>query len=255
MWIDRKSCEDKLYRSIAAELKPYFFIYRYSYLKNKYDKYNLHINSNCKIRFGCSLKDLKLKHTDLTDEEREFLDNCNIYMPINMAPGVMNRICWKIEDAFTSTDVFPNVQFDYSILKSNDNYTEEEFDQIQCLYNEYNTKMQLILKRQKKNEEADENIGLAVDQLKSVFIDECNKICPNSFVLANIVVDLCYTSNKNKTFAWDVAGEQIFRNVLKNNNNRMLFPVKSVSGDIEFAGDMFAVHEKIVGGVNDVDFE
>ena len=44
----------------------------------------------------------------------------------------------------------------------------------------------------------------------------------NTEVLSNIVIDLCYTSNKNKTFAWDVAGEQIFNNILKNNDYKAL---------------------------------
>ena len=131
----------------------------------------------------------------------------------------------------------------------------EEFEAVKMLYDEYNKSIQLVLRKQKKNEESDENVGLIVDQLKQTFLEECNKICPNSEVLSNIVVDLCYSSSKNKTFAWDVAGEQLFQNVLKKNNNTISFPVKDENGDFEFAGERFSMQTKVIGGENNDDSE
>ena len=258
-WIDGRSCKVKdsdsdeerhkkaLFRAVAADLKPYFFIYRYSHIKSKYDQYKKSVGSNCKIRFGKSLSELQNSEF-LTDEEQIFLKNYEKYLPISIAPGVMNRICWKIEDIFVSTDVLPGVDFDKDVLKNDSEYTDEEFEAVKLLYDQYNTNMQLVLRRQKKNEESDENIGLIVDHLKQIFLEECHKICPNSEVLSNIVVDLCYSSSKNKTFAWDVAGEQLFQNVLKKNNNTIYFPIKDENGDFEFAGERFSLHEKVIGG-------
>ena len=265
-WIDPHSCKIKdtdnaekqhkmrLFKRIAADLKPYFFIYRYSHIKAKYDQYNKSVGSNCKIRFGKSLFELQNSEI-LTPEEQIFLENYEKYMPISIAPGVMNRICWKIEDAFQSTDVLPDVYFDQNILKNDSEYTDEEFNSIKMLYDEYNKDIQLILRKQKKNEESDENVGLVVDQLKQTFLEECNKICPNSEVLSNIVVDLCYSSSKNKTFAWDVAGEQILQNVLKQNNNTIKFPVKDENGDFEFCGERFSLQTKVIGGESNDDSE
>jgi hypothetical protein len=265
-WIDPRSCkikdtdsEEKMYKmklfkTVAADLKPYFFIYRYSHIKSKYDQYNKLVGSNCKIRFGKSLYELQNSEI-LTQEEQIFLENYEKYMPISIAPGVMNRICWRIEDAFQSTDVLPDVYFDINILKNDSEYTDEEFEAVKMLYDEYNKNIQLVLRKQRKNEESDENVGLVVDQLKQTFLEECNKVCPNSEVLSNIVVDLCYSSSKNKTFAWDVAGEQLFQNVLKKNNNTINFPVKDENGDFEFAGERFSIHTKVIGGENNDDSE
>ena len=265
-WIDPRSCKVKgtdsiekqqkmsTFKRVAADLKPYFFIYRYSHIKAKYDQYNKSVGSNCKIRFGKSLFDLQNSEF-LTQEEQVFLENYEKYMPVSIAHGVMNRICWKIEDAFQSTDVFPDVYFDKNILKNDSEYTNEEFEAIRILYDEYNKNIQLVLRKQKKNEESDENVGLLVDQLKQAFLEECNKICPNSEVLSNIVVDLCYSSSKNKTFAWDVAGEQLFQNVLKKNNNTIIFPIKDENGDFEFCGERFSLHTKTIGGENNDDSE
>ena len=243
-----------LFKTVAADLKPYFFIYRYSHIKAKYDQYNKSVGSNCKIRFGKSLFELQ-NSENLTLEEQIFLENYEKYMPVSIAPGVMNRICWRIEDAFQSTDVLPDVYFDKNILKNDTEYTDDEYNAVKMLYDEYNKNIQLILRKQKKNEEADENVGLAVDQLKQTFLEECNKICPNSEVLSNIVVDLCYSSSKNKTFAWDVAGEQLFQNVLKKNNNTIKFPVKDENGDFEFCGERFSLQTKVIGGENNDDSE
>lgn len=240
--------------NIAAEIKPWFFIYRYSQLKSELDKYLKSVKSNCKIRFGKSLDGL-YSSEDKTEEEKAFIFNYEKYMPVSRAPGTMNRICWRIEDEFQTTNVLPNVEFDYSILKSGAVYTQEEYDAIKQLYDEYNKNMQLFLKQKKQNELGDDEVGFDIIHLKDIFIDECNKICPSPEILANIVVDLCYTSNKNKTFAWDVAGEQIFNNVLKNNGYVIKYPMKDENGDIEFGGYRFSLHTQQIGGDLDADFE
>lgn len=115
--------------NIAANIKPWFFIYRYSQIKTELDKYIKSIKSNCKIRFGKTLDDLYLSQ-NRTDEEELFIYNYEKYMPVSRAPGTMNRICWKIEDEFKTTNVLPNVEFDYSILKSDASYTQEEYNEI-----------------------------------------------------------------------------------------------------------------------------
>lgn len=252
---DEDTIQDKqINANIAAEIKPWFFIYRYSQLKSELDKYMKAVKSNCKIRFGKSLDALYACESK-SEEEEAFIYHYEKYLPVSRAPGTMNRICWKIEDAFNTIDVLPDVDFDKSILKGDASYTTEEYEQIQQLYDEYNRGMQLFLKKQNQNDLGDDEVGFDIVHLKDVFVDECYKICPNSEVLANIVVDLCYTSNKNKTFAWDVAGEQIFSNVLKNSRYVIQYPVKDEGGDIEFNGKRFSLYTQQIGGDMDVDFE
>lgn len=247
-------CDKQINANIAAETKPWFFIYRYSQLKSELDKYTKSVKSNCKIRFGKSLDDLYAS-TEKSEEEQLFIYNYEKYMPVSRAPGTMNRVCWKIEDEFKTTDVLPSVTFDKSILKSDAAYTQEEYDAVKQLYDEYNKNMQLFLKQKKQNELGDDEVGFDIVHLKDIFIDECHRLCPSLERLANIVIDLCYTSAKNKTFAWDVAGEQIFQNVLKNNNNTICYPVKDENGDIEFCGKKFSLYTQKIGGDSDVNLE
>ena len=252
---DEETIYDKqINMNIASEIKPWFFIYRYSQLKSELDKYMKSVKSNCKIRFGKSLEDL-YSSEDKSDEEKAFIYNYEKYMPISRAPGTMNRICWRIEDEFKSMDVMPNVEFDYSILKTDAEYTQDEYDCMRQLYEEYNKNMQLFLKGIKKNDSSKEERDVFVSQLTEEFSNACSVVCPNSEVLANILIDICYTSNKNKSFAWDIAGEQIFNNVLKNNGYIIRYPIKDDSGDIEFCGKKFSLYTQQIGGDVDVDFE
>ena len=240
--------------NIAAEIKPWFLIYRYSQLKTELDKYMKSVKSNCKIRFGKTLDNLYASD-NRTKEEEAFIYNYEKYMPISRAPGTMNRICWKIEDEFQSVDVLSDVEFDRSILKSKTAYSQEEYDAIKKLYDEYNKTVQIFLKGVKKNDSDKTERDVVMNQLKNEFANACSVICPNSEILANIVVDICYLSNKNKSFAWCVAGENIFQNVLKNSENKIQFPVKDDNGDIEFCGEMFSLHTLEVRGDKNDDFE
>lgn len=240
--------------NIAAEIKPWFFIYRYSQLKSELDKYTKSVKSNCKIRFGKTLDDLYASDSR-TEEEEAFIYNYEKYMPISRAPGTMNRICWKIEDEFKTTNVLPDVEFDRSILKSDAKYSQEEFDAIKSVYDEYNKNMQIFLKGVRKNDSDKTERDVIVSQLKNEFANICYSICPNSQVLTNIVIDICYTSNKNKSFAWDMCGEDIFNNILQNNGGSIQFPIKDDNGDIEFCGNMFSLFTKRMDGDDNDDFE
>ena len=240
--------------NIAAEIKPWFFIYRYSQLKSELDKYMKSVKSNCKIRFGKTLDDLYASDSR-TEEEEAFIYNYEKYMPISRAPGTMNRICWKIEDEFKTTNVLPDVEFDRSILKSDAEYSQEEFDAIKELYNEYGKDLLLISKARTKNETHSEDAEIGVFQLKERFMDACYSICSNAKTLTNVVIDICYTSNKNKSFAWDMCGDEIFKNVLKNSGGKIQFPIKDENGDIEFCGNTFSLFTKRMDGDNNDDFE
>ena len=59
---------------------------------------------------------------------------------------------------------------------------------------------------------------------RNYFISQCSEICPDDKVLAEIVLDLCYRSNRNKAFAWDVCGAQFVRNLLAKHDGFLTYP-------------------------------
>lgn len=60
--------------NIAADTKPWFFIYRYSELKSELNKYLKAVKKNCKIRFGKNLDDL-YSSEEKTEDEVAFIYN------------------------------------------------------------------------------------------------------------------------------------------------------------------------------------
>jgi hypothetical protein len=115
--------------------------------------------------------------------------------------------------------------------------------------------MQLFLKGSKRNDSLKEERDAFTTRLIEEFSSACTSVCPNEEALANILVDICYTSNKNKSFAWDIAGENIFNNILKKNGNIIQYPIKDDNGNIEFCGNKFSLHEQRIGGDFNVDSE
>ena len=49
-----------------------------------------------------------------------------------------------------------------------------------------------------------------------------------------------------------MCGNEIFKNVLANSNNKIQFPIKDENGDIEFCGNKFSLFTKRMDGdIND----
>ena len=225
--------------SIVSDVKPYFFIYRYDAEWSKYNKYIKNVNSNCIMMFGKDLNELK-KSSNLSEKECGFLDNYYKYMPVCIAPGVINRICWKIEDEFSSLDVIPGAKYDYSRLKTVARYTTSEYKGVLDAYIQYSNELQDLMKISATNEHCDTDMDVLVLSLKQKWKDKCAEICPNQEILCNIVIDICSKGNNNKSFLWDMCGEQIVKNLMSEHLS-ISYPEKDSCGDIYFNGERFSV--------------
>jgi hypothetical protein len=235
--IDYKTNQKKL----VADKKPYFFIYNYEYLMNKFKDYRRKAESHCIFRFNKSLKEV-LARKDGDDEEEQFIHNYYSNMPISMSNSTMNRICWRVEEQFSLPTKKDN-KYDYNILKSNSNYDKNTYDKLLKLYEEHNVDMQMFKKiSSTENLEKDE-IQEARNAFVEKFKEEALSICNNLEELTNIAIDICYEKYKSRTkqFVWDIAGEQIIKNLLKKNDNLIHIPVQDESGAIEFRGERFTI--------------
>lgn len=241
---DEETIRKKRLNSKLVVKKPMFFIFNYDYLYKEYTKYIKNVNSNAQLRFGKTLDDL-LNASFLTENEREFIDNYYKYLPVDCSPGVINRICWKIEDEFKTTNVLPDANFDYHILTSNASYTKLEFKAIEELYSEYIHTIRSI----KKSYATRNDNGAEDDMVSDLFLakelwrEKCLSVCNNEKVLTNILLEICYNSGNSKAMVWDICGEQIIQNLLKKNDYTFKFPKKDPNGDVEFNGNNFSISE------------
>jgi hypothetical protein len=176
-----------------------------------------------------------------TDEVELFLKWYYIKMPLSISKSVMNKICWRIEKEFDNYKPSLNTDFDYTILKTNKQYAKGRYDAIKKLYIEYNEKLKSqsqLYNTQKVDKEERKTLNR---MFREQFKIKAYELCSDSEELCNIVIDLCYKSNNSKQFAWDVCGDIIINNLLKNNNYIVLYPILDSTGDIEFSGEKFSM--------------
>jgi hypothetical protein len=239
--------------SILADKKPYFFIHIYSNIMSLYKKYLKDTDNNCLMRFGLTVEELQQKQDKSKDEET-YLDYYHKMMPVGTNPCLLNRICWRIEKEFDGFLKKINYEdFDYDILKSNVEYSQEDYSFVKKIYEEYNRAIRQYSQTIKKEKVEKEERQMRRQLFKDTFKEKAYEICNNEDELCNIVIDLCYKSNTSKQFAWDIVGETIIKNLLIRNNYKIHYPELDENGDIEFNGYKFSMQEKMVESEDDID--
>ena len=241
-------------RSIAAANKPYFMTYVYPSLKAQNNLYQKNNNQGVARRF-CeygvyTIDDLEKYH----NKNQEMIDYLNYYHKLNPTgtnPCVVNRICWMFEKIFDGylTKKYTQPHFDYTIMKSDRAYSKGDYDKVLAIYKEYTRRLELFKQDTDARKVDAYDLKIERDNCIKWFRAECEKICPNEEELCNIVLDICYTSEKSKQFAWDVSGDIILRNLLHRAGGMICFPEQVDSdGEFEYCGKKFVMKSKKIEG-------
>ena len=249
-WYDYSSClKAGENTSVVAEKKPYFMRYIYPDLKKRYDTYIKNTNKKALREFRMTVEELLAKNKDsLTEDERNFIEYYYTKMPVGINNCVMNRICKRIEEEFDGymSKHKTDSEFDYKIMRGDFQYTNYQYNAVKKIYQEYNKQAQDYKKHMQK-ERIDEYDASDMRQIMiEGFVSKCFEVCSNADKLCDILLDLLYTSERSKQFVWDVTGDVIINNLLKNNEQCFLFPCKDLHGQIEFAGEKFTMSKKEV---------
>lgn len=243
---------------IVASKKPYFMTYVYPRLKSENDTYIRNNNRGVIRRFNQygikSIEDLQ-KYPDKTDTMVEYLNYYYKRLPVGNNPCVVNRIAWIFEDVFKN--YFSKIskymreanhsEFDYYILKSGVPYGKATYNKILELYKEYSRRVEEYQKKIRTEKVEKDNEWMERFQFVEFFKSECYKACPNERELCDIVLDICYSREKSKQFAWDICGTTILENLLRRNNNKIKYPqMVSDGGEFTYCGKQFVMCEKEV---------
>lgn len=263
-WYDRhavNAMEDgeqkSLYKKIVAMRKPYFMTYIYPALARQYKTHIKNTSSSCIREFRLTIDQLlDTPYADLTDRQKEFLYYYEKNMPIGNNPCVMNKICHKFEEAFDKavSRKSNNGSFDYSIMKSGSPYTKSQYYEINALYNEYNKSLNSysVITSYERIDKEDSLASLRM--LNEEFNTACHHICTNDLSLCDILLDICYSKEATKRFAWGLCGETIITNLLLNNDNKISFPTQDENGDVAFHGKRFSVNTLQIGDIDEYSF-
>lgn len=234
--------EYEFYRSIVADKKPYFMRYIYPQLMKQYTSYMKNTEKNSLRRFGMTVEEMAVKPAgELTDEQLEFLKYFRSGMPVGTGDCVMNRICRAFEEEFDgfAGKTGERSKFNYGIMRSNAEYTSYQFYKVKKSYEYFNARLRNYAVFSDYERPDEERTAADLVMLTESFKEECSAICPNRDVLSNIILDLCYTKSTTKRFAWQLCGEDIIRNLLRNNTGNMSFPKEDQNGDIHYCGRTF----------------
>lgn len=257
-WYDKSACNKlpdateeqrhfkELCLRIVAENKPYFMRYVYPDLMSKYNKYLNDTNSKCIREFKMSMDDL-IKKPNKTIPEKEFIEYYNKFMPAGTNPCVVNRIAWLFEEKFSSYlgEYIKAQPFDYSILKDGVEYSKNDYQKLQKIKSEYDDSVRYYQKLSSKQRLDKDEIAVNRDIMLSKFKSRCAAICSNEKELCDMLVDLCYDSNKSRQFVWDICGDIIVNNLLNKNKNIINYPMMVKSdGEFEFGGEQFVMVQK-----------
>lgn len=240
----------QLYRSIVVDKKPYFMRYIYPPLMKQYNTYIKNTNKNALREFQLTIPELlSMPDDELSDRQKEFLRYYSIKMPVGVNDCVVNRICRIFEEKFDRNmgNCSSALNFDYRIMRGDAEYTTDQYYAIKKLYTDYNKRLKnyAVFNYYEKVDEYDAARELA--SMSEEFRKECDKICPNSSSLCNIILDLCYTKSFTKRFAWNMCGAEIIHNLLCKNGWSISYPVISDDGEIEYGGNRFKVMTKKIG--------
>lgn len=242
---------------IVAPNKPYFMIYVYPQLKRKYKEYIRNSNQNAVRKF----RRYKAKNVSglyaLNSEDPEVLDFIRYYeqmMPVGNNPCVVNRICWFAEKAFKGVREkrVKADNFDCSILKSEVQYADSVYKQIQRVYKDYLARMEAYLRKINARRLEKDYVWIEHSKFVERFKVDCEKICPNEDELCDILVDMCYNTDNSKQFVWDVCGDTIINNLLRKANYVISYPVRVYeSGEFEYCGEQFIMSKRAIREDND----
>lgn len=252
-WHDRKylnKIEDEDFkeenRRILAAKKPYFMIYIYPALKKQYNDYIKATNKNAMREFQMTVDELMaIPQDERTARQTEFLTYYEYMMPVGRNDCVMNVICKKIENEFDSENIrdIRCGDFDYSILKSGAEYTNRQLQAIGKIYEEYSRRLKAYASAISTEKTNKEEVYFAMVELNREFEKECSIVVPDATVLCDILLDICYSKNSTKRFAWDICAHEIIKNLLRRNNGRISFPAQTpfdIGADIfTYAGMQF----------------
>jgi hypothetical protein len=159
--------------------------------------------------FGIDIETLlKTPQEQLTQEQINAIHWYNVFNPVDMGMCTINKICFYIENKIGEyKSKLRERKFDWGRFKVKRRCTQEHKDKLQELMQMYINRLTLI---------SDTEMELSANK---VCIDEyiqmrAKEICPNDDERRNIVLDLCYGDNSNKSnkeFCWTIIADMILR--------------------------------------------
>lgn len=235
------SNEAKFQYSILADKKPYFMRYIYPNLAAEYNKYIKNTNQKAICSFNMTVQQL-IDLDKRTEQQQNFIDYYYKMLPLSDNNCVMNRICRRFEEEFDhySLKYDADKYFDYSVMKSDVEYTAYYSSNIKKIYTECCKRFIEQTKITKNQRTNVTNLQNSLQNQRLLFKRECAAKCSDAKMLCNVLLDIGYKREGTKQLVWDECGDIIIENLLEKNNYMVSFPVRDFNGDVSYKGERFS---------------
>lgn len=240
--------------NIVAENKPYFMRYVYPDLMERYNKYITDTNKKCRRTFKMDFSDL-LRLPNKTEQQEIFIKYYHKLLPVGDNACLVNRIAWLFEDEFEEflSEKFSHKDFDYSFLKFGVEYSKKDYSEILKIKAEYDDLVKAYQESCKKERIEKDEAALNRSLMLMKFKAKCEEKCSDEKELCDILIDMCYSTTKSKQFVWDICGDVIVDNLLKQNGYVINYPEKvEYNEEFEFGGELFVMKSKCITKEDDV---
>lgn len=236
---DEIKAQKEFNKKIVANKKPYFMCYIYPKLMKDYKNFINNTNKNCLMRFGIDVDNL-INKVNKTEEEITYLEYYKNKMPVGINPCIMNRIAWKVEDEFKDIkNSIKKTKFDKTIYMTDISISKTNKKKMLNLYDKYKKTVTQFMKNANREKTDKETKKEKFNEFINAFLNEALKICSNEEEMCNTLIDSCYDDINARGFIWNIAGKQILRNLAKNNNNTIKYPIRKENGNVTFNGESF----------------
>ena len=253
--------ENKLFlNKIKINKRSYFMRYVYSHYNRRYLSNLEKWNRNAKRDFGKSLDQIieDNKNGTVTTDEKYLLNQYYKYSDFLETDSTMNKICFLMEGKIKLIKASLNKKIDDDqilLLKNKNIITDPtKYKKLYDLYKKYKSEKRNF----SKIKDLDDNYKFkTIEQFNKYIRQEANYISSNGSELANMAVDICYITHKNdnKTFLWNVFGEDLLENIYLNRQSNISIPFIDKNGDIEYLGNNYSMKEIEISDIdNEEDF-
>lgn len=249
--------EKQLLNSILCDKHPYFFIYLYKTTKNKYKKWLKDYDTSCKTRWNVSVSELEAIENK-TEEQILFLERYYKSCPVIDNNSAMNMLCHYMEGIKNNIKVNIKDRSNMSYINSYKTIINEEIDtnvynKIYKIIKELRETLRVSVGGSSNKNDYNNEFNNDFSNIYEIYKNKLFNICSNQDIIINCLIDIFYIDfpSYNKDILWNLFGNEIFHNVLKNNSKIIDYPVLDENGDILYLGKRYKVEQfEIKGGDN-----
>jgi hypothetical protein len=249
--------EKQLFNSILCDKHPYFFIYLYKTTKTKYKKWLKDYDTSCRTRWNVSVTELESMENK-TEEQILFLERYYKACPVVDNNSAMNLLCHYMEGIKNNIKINIKDRSNMSYIDSYKTVIDEEIDtntynKIYKVIKELREALRASVSSSSNKNDFCGEFNNDFNNIYEIYKNKLFSICSNQDIIVNCLIDIFYIDfpSYNKDILWNLFGDEIFQNVLKNNPQIIDYPVLDESGDILYLGKKYRIEQfEIKGGDN-----